>query len=215
MADGAMEQIGMAEFLNTIIGWPQIVDTGMDAVVYFAIGAVASGLFVVRLIMMLFGAEDGDVDLAHDGLLDGGDADHLGSGAAFNLFSLLSILAFLMGVGWMGLTARLTWELGTTVSLLIALGSGVAMMLLASSLMAYVKRLEHLTGYDVKSTVGHTGRVYLTVPGFGKGTGQVEINVSGRRKIINARTQGSDIAAFASVKVVGVGDDGTLVVEVI
>ena len=205
----------MLDFLQNLIGWSHIVDTGIDAVVYFAIGALATILFVLRLSLMLFGVDDGDADIVSGELFDGTDADHLGSEAAFNLFSLLSIMAFFMGVGWMGLTARLTWELGSTASVVVSVGSGIGMMLLASSLMWYVKRLEHVVKYDVKTCIGKTGRAYMTIPAGGKNGGQVEVNVSGRRKILNAKTTGEEIAAFSSVKVVEVGDDETLVVEAI
>lgn len=197
---------------ETIFNWTELTNKGGDAVTYFFIAAGATTLFVLRLILMLFGADDGDTDFDID--VDGaGEVDHMGSGEAFNLFSLLSILAFLMGVGWMGLTARLTWDLGATVSVLVAVGSGGCMMLLAASLMFFVKRLEKVTGYDVKSCVGHTGRVYLTIPATGKGSGQIEITVTGRRKILTGRTNGEEIAAFTPVKVVEITDDNIAIVE--
>lgn len=198
--------------IKDLIGWGSIVNSGTDAVVYFTIAAIATFLFVARLVLMLFGADDGDVDISADAL-DGADAGHMGSGAAFNLFSLLAILAFFMGLGWMGLACRLTWDLGPGVSVVISLGTGIGMMVLASTMMMYVKRLEHVVEYDAKTSIGRTGRVYLTIPGEGKSGGQVEINISGRRKIMNAKTQGEELAAFTSVKVIEVGDDETLVVE--
>ena len=102
--------------MESIFNWSELTDKGGDAVTYFIIAAGATALFVIRLILMLFGADDADTDfdVDADGALEG--ADEMGSGAAFNLFSLLSILAFLMGVGWMGLTARVTWDLNTTAS---------------------------------------------------------------------------------------------------
>tara|TARA_R110002111_G_scaffold226508_1_gene288158 strand:+ start:837 stop:1454 length:618 start_codon:yes stop_codon:yes gene_type:complete len=197
--------------IKDLIGWASIVDSGTDSVVYFSIAAIATFLFVARLILMLFGADDGDVDISADAL----DADpgHMGSGAAFNLFSLLAILAFFMGLGWMGLACRVTWELGPSISVAISLGTGVGMMVLASTMMMYVKRLEHVVAYDANTSIGKTGRVYLTIPGGGKSGGQVEINISGRRKIMNAKTHGEELAAFTSIKVIEVGDDETLVVE--
>ncbi len=198
--------------IKDLIGWASIVDTGTDAVVYFTIAAIATFLFVVRLALMLFGADDGDLDVSAD-VMDGADGGHMGSGAAFNLFSLLAILAFFMGLGWMGLACRLTWELGPSISVVISLGTGVGMMVMASTMMMYVKRLEHVVEYDAKTSIGKTGRVYLTIPGEGKSGGQVEINISGRRKIMNAKTQGEELAAFSSVKVLEVGDDETLLVE--
>lgn len=202
----------MLDIIQDLIGWSNIVDTGTDAVVYFSIAVIATFLFVARLVLMLFGADDGDIDIGGD-VLDGVDAGHMGSGAAFNLFSVLAILAFFMGVGWMGLACRLTWELGPTISVVISVGTGTGMMALASTMMMYVKKLEHIVEYDAKTSLGRTGRVYLTIPADGKAGGQVEISISGRRKIMNAKTRGEELAAFTSVKVIEVGDDETLVVE--
>jgi hypothetical protein len=204
----------MMDIIQDLIGWTNIVDTGADAVVYFGIAAIATFLFVARLGMMLLGGIDSDVDIA-GGDVDGLDAEHMGSGAAFNLFSLLAILAFFMGFGWMGLTCRLTWELGPTPSVAISMGMGVGMMALASTMMMYVRRLEHVVEYDVKSCIGKTGRVYLTIPGGGNSGGQIEVSISGRRKIMNAKTRGDEITAFTSVKVIEVGDDDTVVVEAV
>ena len=67
--------------------------------------------------------------------------------------------------------------------------------------------------YDVATAVGHTCRVYLTIPEKGQGHGQVEASVSGRKKIITAISTGPKIAAFADVNVVEARDDGTLIVE--
>ena len=55
--------------------------------------------------------------------------------------------------------------------------------------------------------------VYLTIPQRGKGHGQVEVSVSGRKKILRALSVKDEIAAFADVKVLEVRDDQTLVVE--
>jgi len=205
----------IVSLIKDLLGWATIVNTGTDAVVYFSIAAIATVLFVLRLVLMLFGADDGDFEIGGDALdgVDGVDAGHMGSGAAFNLFSLLAILAFFMGVGWMGLTCRLTWDLGPSLSAFLSLSTGVGMMVLASSMMMYVKRLEHVVQYDAKTSLGKTGRVYLTIPADGKIGGQVEISISGRRKIMNAKTRGEELAAFTSVKVIEVGDDETLVVE--
>ena len=200
------------DFITDLIGWSNIVSTGTDAVVYFSIAAIATFLFVMRLILMLFGGEHGEVDVSTDAV-DGIDLNHVDSDASFNLFSLLAILAFFMGLGWMGLACRLTWGMGPSLSIVLSVGTGAGMMALASTMMMYVRKLEHVVQYDVKTCIGHTGKVYLTIPGEGKSGGQVEVSISGRRKVMNAKTKGDELAAFTSVKVLEVTDDETLVVE--
>ena len=76
-----------------------------------------------------------------------------------------------------------------------------------------VRKLNREVTYDLGTSVGHVGRVYLSVPAKGEGSGQVEVTVSGRRKVVAATSAGPAIAAFADVRVVSVRDDGTLVIE--
>jgi len=182
---------------------PALIERGADATAYFVMAVVGTLLFLLRLGFALFGGADGDLDTDV-----GMDSD-----AAFTLFSLLSILAFFMGAGWMGLACRLDWELGRLASSLISAGFGFAMMMAASGLTYGTRRLNREIDYDVNTAVGTTCRVYLTIPAKGKGQGQVEVSVSGRQKIIRAISNGPGIEAFADARVVEARDDGTLIVE--
>jgi len=197
------------EAWELIFNWSELASRGSDAVAYMGMALIGTALFVIRLIIALFGGDDGgDFDIDHGGLDHGAASD-----AAFSLFSLLSILAFFMGTGWMGLTARFDLDLSSVVSGFVAVGVGLVMMVIASGMMFVIQRAGHEVVYDVNSAVGHNGRVYLTIPAKGDGTGQVEINVSGRRMIVNAVTHGDKIDAFANVRVVELQDGKTLVVE--
>jgi len=193
---------------DLIFNWSDLARQGADAITYFIMAAVGTILFAVRLVMALFFGDtdvgmDGDVDAHFDG----------GSDASFTLFSLLSVMAFIMGTGWMGLACRIDWGLGRAPSLLAAVGFGAAMMFLASGLMYLTRKLNRTVVYDVGTAVGRTARVYLDIPGGGKGQGQVEVSVSGRKKILPAITHGKTLSAFTDVKVVEARDDDTLVVE--
>ena len=190
---------------DLLFDWPGLVEQGADAATYFLMAAVGTLLFVIRLIFSLFGGD-----------ADGGDFDaeaDVGTDASFALFSLLSVMAFVMGTGWMGLACRIDWGLGRVPSFLIALGSGTLMMFFASGLMFMTRKLNRHVQYDVGTAVGRTARVYLTIPKLGKGHGQVEVVVSGRKKILRAQSTGPSIAAFDDVKVLEARDDETLVVE--
>ncbi|MEQ8663133.1 MAG: hypothetical protein RLW62_20145, partial [Gammaproteobacteria bacterium] len=93
-----------------------------------------------------------------------------------------------------------------------AAGFGFAMMSLASGLMLFARRLGRSVEYDLGTAVGRTARVYLTVPQKGDGRGQVEVDVSGRRKVLDAVSSAGRLPQFTSVRVESVRDDGTLVV---
>lgn len=177
----------------------------MDVVAYLIMALVGTIFFVLRLIFALFfgGDSGGDGDLA-----DIGDGD-----GAFSMFSMLSILAFFMGAGWMGLTCRIDWELGSMVSALAATGFGVALMVMASGLMAFARSLNRVVEYDLATAVGKTASVYMSIPERGEGRGKIKVSVSGRLKMMDAISNGPPIGEFKSVKVVSVRDDGTFVVE--
>ncbi len=181
-----------------------LAERGFDAVAYFLMALVGTGLFLVRLAFAGFGGDGGD--------MGDGDVD-FDSDASFTFFSVLSILAFFMGTGWMGLACRLDWGLGRAPSAAIALGTGVAMMSFASGLMYFTRKLNLRVDYDLKTAIGRTAKVYLTIPQKGKGNGQVEVSVSGRKKVLPASSTGPKIPAFDAVKVIEVRDDGVLLVE--
>ena len=191
------------DLLQKIFDWQALLEQGADAVAYSVMAAVGTLLFLGRLALALIGG-DGDVD----GEMDGFDSD-----VSFTMFSVLSILAFFMGSGWMGLACRLDWGLGRLLSAVIASGFGFVMLLAASGMTYATRRLNTTIEYDLATAIGKIGRVYLTIPARGEGQGQIEISVSGRKKVLKAASNGAEIAAFVDVKVLEVRDDDTLIVE--
>ncbi len=193
--------------LDLFLDWDAAFRYGTDVVVYLVMAIIGTTFFVLRLIFALFVGGDGDFDT-------GVDAD-MASDHAFGVFSLLSVLAFFMGAGWMGLTCRVDWDMGSLASAASSAGFGFGMMMLASGLMMLARRLNQTIEYDLETAVGKTARVYMTVPAKGDGRGQVEVDVSGRRKVLEAVSEGNKLAQFSSVKILSVRDDGTLVVEAV
>ena len=188
---------------ESLLDWSELVKRGGDAVTYVLMAGVGTILFLLRLVVGLFGGDSGDFD---------SDVAHSGTDGSFNLFSLLSVLAFIMGTGWMGLAARIDWGLSRPVAVVIAVSFGTLMMFLAAGLMYLTRRLNREVSYDVKTAVGRTGRAYMTVPARGSGQGKVQVSISGRLMTVDAVSTGPAIAQFTDVKVVDVRDDQTLVV---
>jgi hypothetical protein len=184
---------------------PEFLDKFTDATIYFIIACVATLVFLIRLVMAMFGQDGGDGSDV--------DAPHSDSTGVFKLFSLLSIMAFFMGAGWMGLAARVDWELSGPLSALLAVGFGFAMMLLASGLAYMTRRLSSTPRFDLSTCIGSTAQVYLTIPDRTAGQGQVQLTVQGRRRVVRAVSTGGPIPAFAPVKVVGLESESVLIVE--
>jgi hypothetical protein len=192
--------------LDVLLNWTDALSYGMDVIVYLVMALVGTIFFVLRLVVALFfGGDSGDID---GDMSDAGHAD-----SAFSMFSLLSILAFFMGAGWMGLTCRIDWGLSSMVAAMSAAGFGMVLMVLASALMAFARTLNRVVEYDVKTAVGRTASVYMTIPERGQGRGQIKVTVSGRLKMMDAISSGPRIPEFHTVKVLSVVDDGTFVVE--
>lgn len=188
-----------------------IFSTFSDTTVYFSMAAVGTILFGLRMLLMLvFGLDDGgdfDVDVDADG---GGIDAH---GGDFSLFSMVSIQAFMMGAGWLGLVCRLEWGCGHLKSAIFASLFGFGLMFLSAFALWQMRKLSESGVYDVQDTLDRIGRVYLRIPAKGEGRGQVQIQVSGRQRVMEAISKGEKIESFASVKVVGIEGEETLVVE--
>ena len=174
---------------------------GVDATVYFLLAMLATALFLIKLGLQFF---LGDLDA---------DAGYIDSTDSFTFLSILSLLAFFMGVGWMGLAARVSWGWGATSSAAAATFFGLALMMLSSGLMYAVRQMSQAARYETSSAIGTTGKVYLSIPAKGEGQGQVELTVSGRRKVMHAISTEGPIEVFSGVKIVGVRDDEVFVVE--
>jgi len=187
-----------------LFNWDDALRYGTDVLVYLMMALVGTTFFMLRLLIALFFGGDGDID---------GDLADAGGDGAFSLFSLLSILAFFMGAGWMGLTCRVDWQLGSMVSALAATGFGFALMVMASGMMAFARKLSRSVEYDLSTAVGRIANVYMTIPEKGEGKGQIQVSVSGRLKTLDAVSSGPKISQFNSAKVIEVRDDGTFVVE--
>ena len=190
--------------LDLLFDWDAVLAYGTDVAVYLIMALIGTTFFVLRLLLALFLGGDGDIDAGMEAAA--------ATAASCSFFSLLSILAFCMGAGWMGLTCRVDWELSSLASAASAAGFGFAMMSLASGLMFYARRLNQTIEYDLNTAVGKTARVYMTIPKKGEGRGQVEVDVSGRRKVLEAVSRDDKFSQFSSVRIDSVRDDGTLVV---
>jgi len=190
--------------IKLIFDWSELLSLGLDCVVYAALALVGTGLFLLRLGMaLLFDFGDADFDL---------DAD-IDGGASFSVFSLLSVTAFFMGTGWMGLAARLDMGLGTAMGGVVGVGFGVMLMLGTAAAMYAVKQMAEEKSYDTNTAVGRTGTVYMSVPGENAGAGKVRVSISGRSMIVPARTAGPKLEAFTDIQVVSAREDGVLFVE--
>ncbi|MCM1339950.1 MAG: hypothetical protein NC191_09795 [Muribaculaceae bacterium] len=166
--------------------------------IYFYIASFATILFVLKLAIFSFVGGDSEV---HADFTAETDSD-----ISFNFLSIQSILAFLMGFGWMGYTCIRQIGIDTHIkTLLISFSVGVVFMCLNTFLMFLVRKLEKNVKVDKSTALNTVGKAYTSIAP--KACGQIEIEVSGKLSIENAMNATEEqINSFEPVKVVNVID---------
>lgn len=196
----------MLEFINTIFNWSELVNIGVDASVYFVMAAIGTLLFLLKLALTMFSGFDVDYDI---------DADFDVDAGSFSMFSTLSIVSFIMGAGWMGLIARVGWGLDGFTSVFLSVTFGIFLMLTAAGMLWSLHKLNATPTPNPSTALGKTANTYRTIPAKGKGTGEIQVKISGVQRTVAAVTMGDEIPVWAPVKVIELRDDGVMVVEAI
>ncbi len=177
--------------------------------IHWAIAFPSTIIFVIKLILTLTAGGDTDIDgtMDHDGDFSG---DH---GDGMHIFSVKSILAFLMFYGWGGLAAiekgMHVWWGVSAVSLVL----GIIMMLFTAWIFFMLLKLQSSGTLVMENALGKEAEVYLTIPAKKKGNGKVQIIIQGGYKTLDAVTEDTeDINTGSFVEVIEVVND-TLVVR--
>lgn len=101
-------------------------------------------------------------------------------------FSLQNICGFFMAFGWMGLIMT---RLGGYGSILASFAGGILGFITAiiyTKINQNLMKLQSSGNKVITSTIGKIGTVYLRIPA--EGTGQIQVNVSGRLDICDAES---------------------------
>jgi membrane-bound ClpP family serine protease len=165
--------------------------------------------------MGLVGTEFGD----HVGDAPG-DTDHQAGDthgashffAAFKLFTVRNFVVFFSMFGWTGIAMRRSGA-GGTLSFVVALLAGLAMMVVVSFLFYLVSRLSSSGTVDITAAAGATGTVYVPIPQQATGFGKVNVSIQGRIHELGAKTDGPRIETGARVRIVKVLENNLLIVE--
>lgn len=183
-----------------------------DNAVWFGVPAmVGTGLFLIRLVLMMLGQADLGLEIEHP---DSADM-HVGDIADFKILSIQALAAFAMGFGWggLGVLHGTTWN--PLLAAPVGIVCGIGMVWLLAILLKGVYDLQSSGNIPITSTVGVEGAVYVSIPADGQGTGQVQLVIDNRQRMYNAVTPGPAIATRSRVRVVGTNDDNTVTVQAI
>lgn len=159
-----------------------------------------------------------DTDAGHDvhdvGGHDGHDHapphDDPGAGWFLSLLTFRSLTAALTLFGVVGLTATVNAKLEPLPALLLATGAGVAALALVAYLMKGLYQLRADGTVRIRHAVGHTGTVYVTVPGQKSGLGKVTLSLQNRTVECQALTPYDPLPTGAKVVVTAVVGSDTV-----
>ena len=182
---------------------------------WFGVPAVAgTAFFLGRVALMALG---GDTDGLDGGGFDGadgfGDADagFDDSGDAFQVLSLQTVAAFMMGFGWGGLGAFRGSGLPVIIAVPVGIVVGVLMVWLLARVLRFVMGLQSSGTLPLYHALEATGTVYTQVPAAGAGTGEVRVVIGDRERFFFATTEGEALARDTEIRIVRVDADANRV----
>ena len=170
---------------------------------FYGIGIIAGVVTLIMAVLALFGLGHHDLDMTVG-------ADHFDGSS---LFSTKPITGFFLAFGWAGGIA-LDAGRSLAAATLIAFGSGTIVMFVLAWLIRALYALRTDGTRQINNAIGAIGTVYVTLPPSRASGGQINVTVSGRLETLPALNAAlRPIASGEKVKVVGVIDANTLLVE--
>jgi hypothetical protein len=171
--------------------------------IYMGCAIVGGAILSLQMILLLFGGDIGaDTDV--DDIGDHGDG--LG---VLSIRSMASFMTFFGLTGLWGLQEQ--WGPGKTGG--VALGAGLAALLIVAWVMSMMTGLTSDGNLDPENVLGQAAKVYLRIPGEGKGKGKITVSIQGRTQEYEATTQGSELATGAAVRILRQTTPNTFEVE--
>ncbi len=181
-----------------------MADTRLIELIYWAFTILGGTFLVLRIVVMFLGG-DADADVSDSGV------DAVEGGFEFKFFSIQGLTAFFLMFGLVGLMLLSAGQ-PVFVTMLGGAAAGLATMLVIALLLRQMRHLRSEGTLDLRNAIGEHGSVYLKIPGAG--SGQVQVVVQGALKVVDAISASGEALAYGErVKVVGVADSRTVIVE--
>lgn len=178
--------------------------------------------FVLTMIGIGGGGADAEADFDSDVEIDDvADGDEMfesadeafNFGFVFRLFTLRGMIAFLAVMGWTGYALD-GGSLPRVATVFIAIGAGLAMMVVLALLMRLFTSFQADGNVDIRNALGQSGSVYLTVPANRAGCGKVNVIVQEKFGEYEAVTdEDTPIPYGTEIVVIAISGGDTLVVK--
>ena len=174
--------------------------------IYWILAVPSTVIFIVLLVLSFFGADaDGDIDG------DIGDVD-IGEGIGGFIISFKSVMSFLMMFGWSGIIS-MSFNLKVWATLLVALIAGFVALIAVAALLYFISKMSYSGTMNMENALGKVGTVVLGIPPKRQGKGQIQINVQGSLRTLDAMTEEKEkIESNSNVQVIDIQDNNTLIV---
>lgn len=173
--------------------------------VYWAMAIPSTLLFTGILLMTFIGGDIGDV----------GDTDatiEADTGVGFQFFTIKGMIGFFTLFSWSGI-ACINAGLGYFATVGISIVCGLLMMFILAFLFYMMSKLVESGTLSLKNAVGRIGEVYLPVRAGRANIGQVQINVQGSVRTLQAMTDDAvDMPVGTVIEVKSIISDQILLV---
>jgi len=173
---------------------------------YCAIGGGA--LFLVQIVLSLFGVGDADLDLDLGG--DHPATGHTSADTAFKVLSIQGLTAFFAMLGLVGLALLDESKQSAPVALIGGVVGGAATTYVIARIFRAARSLEGSGNLDMNKAVGQVGTVYLRIAP--DKPGKVTVTVDGRSMTLDATSTTETFDTGTEVRVSRTLPDGSLVV---
>jgi len=172
--------------------------------IYWIIAIPATLIFAIQIILSLLGADaDSDTDIDFD-------ADGFGG----HIFSLKTIVSFLMMFSWSGIIAQSFGVTQMASLIVLSFIAGIVTMLTVAFVFFSLTKLSYSGTMNAENAIGHTGTVVLTIPEKMKGKGQIQIKIQESLRTLDAMTEDlENIKSNTNVEVVDVMENDVLLVK--
>lgn len=153
-----------------------IIKTSTLLLTYYYIALFSTILFVLKLIIFNFIGGTSEVFSDFNTEID--------TDPSFSFISVQSVMAFLMGFGWMGYAGIKQFGFNNLTSLIAAFGVGLAFMVMVSILMSLLRKLEENKTINKSEALNRKGKAYTAFKPHGHG--QIEIEINGKLSVVEA-----------------------------
>ncbi|MBN2662844.1 MAG: NfeD family protein [Bacteroidales bacterium] len=171
---------------------------------YWIFAIPSTAIFAILMILSFFGA-DGDADI------DDGSVD-IGEGFGGFILSFKSLISFMMMFGWAGIISH-AFNLNTILTIIIAFITGLVSLLAVAGLLYFFSKMSYSGTMELENAIGKEGQVVLRIPAKKSGSGQVQLNVQGSFRTLDAVTEEpEEIKSGTNVQVIDIVNTDTLLV---